>query len=57
MTSAVDRIATEPRPPVRAVTLILLLGLAVIPLIGHGCHGGDEDHEPTVVPIRTEEGN
>jgi hypothetical protein len=24
--------------------------LALIPLIGHGCHGKDEDHEPLVVP-------
>lgn len=30
------------------------LGLIVLaftlPLFAHGCHGGDEDHEPAVVP-------
>jgi len=32
------------------VRLLLLILLALLPLIGHGCHGDDVDHEPTVTP-------
>jgi len=27
-----------------------LLLLTLLPLVGHGCHGDDIDHEPTVKP-------
>jgi hypothetical protein len=27
-----------------------LFALAVLPLIAHGCHGDDVDHEPLVAP-------
>jgi len=33
----------------------LLVGILLIPLVGHGCHGDDIDHEPILVP-RSEEG-
>lgn len=32
------------------VLAAVLLALAVLPLIGHGCHGDDVDHEPSAPP-------
>ena len=29
---------------------LFLLLLALVPLVGHGCHGDDVDHEPSVPP-------
>ena len=26
----------------------LLVALILVPIVGHGCHGDDVDHEPTV---------
>lgn len=46
----------RPPPTAQAVRpgnwwwLLLLILLALLPLIGHGCHGDDVDHEPTVTP-------
>jgi len=36
--------------PLAAKILFLTLLLALLPLIGHGCHGDDVDHEPTGRP-------
>lgn len=30
--------------------IMVLFALAALPLIGHGCHGDDVDHEPSVPP-------
>jgi hypothetical protein len=30
--------------------VLVVVLLALLPLIGHGCHGDDVDHEPTVAP-------
>lgn len=30
--------------------LLFILLLALLPLIGHGCHGDDIDHEPSTKP-------
>lgn len=34
---------------------LLAVLLLLLPLIGHGCHGKDEDHEPAVVPTERAE--
>ena len=30
--------------------LLILLALLTFPLVGHGCHGDDIDHEPAAAP-------
>ncbi|MBN9516920.1 hypothetical protein J0H58_00145, partial [bacterium] len=30
--------------------LLFLLALLTLPLVGHGCHGDDVDHEPAAAP-------
>jgi hypothetical protein len=37
-------------PPARLVAWTLLAVTAFV-LFAHGCHGPDEDHEPSAVPI------
>jgi hypothetical protein len=37
----------HPRPWRVGFAIVLL---ALIPLVAHGCHGKDEDHEPSVTP-------
>ena len=39
-----------PSPRSLWVSAFFLLLLALLPLVGHGCHGDDVDHEPTVKP-------
>lgn len=34
----------------RPVVLAAALGLLLIPLFAHGCHGDDVDHEPSFAP-------
>jgi hypothetical protein len=29
---------------------LLLFGFLLIPIVGHGCHGDDVDHEPVAGP-------
>ena len=29
---------------------ILFVAVALLPLVGHGCHKGDHDHEPGLIP-------
>lgn len=31
-------------------SVLFLLAILVLPLVGHGCHGDDLDHEPGVAP-------
>ena len=33
-----------------AFAMFVLLGLLLVPLVGHGCHGDDVDHEPAAAP-------
>lgn len=42
--------SSPPRGEPMGTRFALLLLLALIPLVGHGCHGDDIDHEPTVKP-------
>ena len=35
-----------------AFAFIVLLALALAPIVGHGCHGDDVDHEPSFAPPR-----
>jgi hypothetical protein len=35
-----------------AVGLFVALAVVLIPLLAHGCHGDDVDHEPLFLPIR-----
>jgi hypothetical protein len=37
-----------------AFALPLLLALFLMPLVGHGCHGDDVDHEPSTAPHNTQ---
>jgi len=37
-----------------AFTLIVLLALLLMPIVGHGCHGDDVDHEPTASPHKSQ---
>lgn len=42
-----DDMPSSPRPTGAVALAFLLFALAlVLPLVAHGCHGGDEDHEP-----------
>lgn len=42
-------------PPLsRGVSFLVLILFALIPLISHGCHGDDVDHEPSVLPVCTQ---
>jgi len=34
----------------------LIVGLLTIIVTGHGCHGDEIDHEPMLMPPRSEEG-
>ena len=40
-------------PPAR-LGLACLAAVATFVIFAHGCHGPDEDHEPTAVPTRPE---
>ncbi|HEY3787274.1 MAG TPA: hypothetical protein VGL71_00410 [Urbifossiella sp.] len=33
-------------------SLPLVVALFLMPIVGHGCHGDDIDHEPTTVPFQ-----
>lgn len=33
-----------------ALTFVVLLALLLLPIVGHGCHGDDLDHEPSFAP-------
>ncbi|MCS6866249.1 MAG: hypothetical protein RMJ56_09370 [Gemmataceae bacterium] len=35
-----------------AVWLMVAIGVLLIPLFAHGCHGDDVDHEPVFLPMR-----
>ena len=42
---------SSPRPPGAGfVPIVLILSALLLPLVGHGCHGDDVDHEPAVFP-------
>jgi hypothetical protein len=41
------------RPLARAAFLFLSLALLASPLFAHGCHGDDIDHEPLLIPLRS----
>ncbi len=42
---------SSPRPQgVGLVLIVLILSALLLPLVGHGCHGDDVDHEPAVAP-------
>ena len=30
--------------------IVLILSALLLPLVGHGCHGDDVDHEPAAFP-------
>lgn len=49
--TAVERPQT--RSLSRGAGLLVLILFALIPLISHGCHGDDVDHEPSVLPVLT----
>jgi hypothetical protein len=44
---------SPPRPLARAAFLFISLALLVAPLFAHGCHGDDIDHEPLLIPLRS----
>ena len=41
---------SSPRPTGAWLPPLVFLLLLALPLVGHGCHGDDVDHEPTVKP-------
>ena len=42
---------SSPRPPGAGfVLIVLILSALLLPLVGHGCHGDDVDHEPAAFP-------
>lgn len=46
---------TEPGVPAwvsPAVWLFVAVALLTMPLLAHGCHGDDVDHEPLLIPTR-----
>jgi hypothetical protein len=44
-------VADEPKTAGRWwVSAVVVVTLALVPLVGHGCHGDDADHEPTAPP-------
>lgn len=45
-------VADQPRTAGRGwlVFAVFVAGL-LLPLVGHGCHGDDIDHEPSVPPL------
>jgi len=43
--------STEQARPVACGRIIGLFALILIPLVGHGCHGDDADHEPGIIPL------
>jgi hypothetical protein len=39
----------------RRLLLVAVVGLLTLPLLAHGCHGDDVDHEPGAAPpVRTD---
>ena len=44
------RTANGKRPFGWLILAGVLLALAVLPLVGHGCHRDDVDHEPSATP-------
>lgn len=47
---AVPALVSASRQTKVVVFALLVLLLALLPLVGHGCHGDDVDHEPSVPP-------
>lgn len=43
--------AIAPLP--RAVWYFVAAALLALPLLAHGCHGDDVDHEPLLIPLRS----
>jgi len=41
---------TAPAAPF--ISCLFLAALMLVPLVGHGCHGDDVDHEPVMAPHR-----
>lgn len=35
------------------VWLFIAVALLALPLFAHGCHGDDVDHEPLLIPVRS----
>jgi hypothetical protein len=35
------------------VLFVFVVALLLLPIVGHGCHGDDVDHEPHVKPIES----
>ena len=34
----------------RSIGFAVFVALLLVPIVGHGCHGDDVDHEPATVP-------
>jgi len=45
--------AIKPFGLVRRFPFALLFALLLSPIVGHGCHGDDIDHEPVLATDRT----